>query len=244
MLIYPAIDIFQGKCVRLQQGDYDSQKVYSGSPAEVARSFVESGLSNLHIVDLEGAKEGRIINRKAIEAILRVPEVQAHVGGGIRSRSDISYLFTAGAARIVVGSVAVMSPHIVQEWLREFRSERFVIAVDVRSGFVAHSGWLAQGNLTPSTFIDSMAQFGATYFLCTDINKDGMLEGPNAELYSALSKEFPALHFIASGGISRLGDIERMEKAGCWGAVVGKALYEGHLKPSELSRLSKPDNAC
>jgi phosphoribosylformimino-5-aminoimidazole carboxamide ribotide isomerase len=239
MLIYPAIDIFQGKCVRLRQGDYASQKIYSESPADVAKSFVESGLNHLHIVDLEGAKEGRIVNRKAIEAVLRVPGVQGHVGGGIRSRGDISYLFIAGAKRVVVGSAAVKSPHVAQDWLREFRSERFVIAVDVRNGFVTHSGWLAQGNLTPSTFIDSMAQFGATYFLCTDINKDGMLEGPNAALYSSLSKEFPTLHFMASGGISRMSDFESMEKAGCWGAVVGKAIYEGHLNPRELSRLSK-----
>jgi len=239
MLIYPAIDIFQGKCVRLRQGDYASQKIYSDSPADVASLFVESGLNHLHIVDLEGAKEGRIVNRKAIEAILRVPGVQAHVGGGIRSRSDISYLFIAGATRVVVGSVAVKTPHIVQEWLKEFRSERFVIAVDVRNGSVAHSGWLAQANLTPSTFIDSMAQFGASYFLCTDIDKDGMLEGPNTGLYSTLSKEFPTLHFIASGGISRMSDFASMEKAGCWATVVGKAIYEGHLNARELSRLSK-----
>ena len=239
MLIYPAIDIFEGKCVRLRQGDYASQVIYSDSPADVAISFVESGLKHLHIVDLEGAKEGRIVNRKTIEAVLRVPGVQAHVGGGIRSRSDISYLFTAGASRVVVGSVAVKTPHIVQEWLKEFRSERFVIAVDVRKGSVAHSGWLAQANLTPATFIDSMAEFGASYFLCTDIDKDGMLEGPNSELYSTLSKEFPTLHFIASGGISRISDLESMEKAGCWGTVVGKAIYEGKLTPRELSRLSK-----
>ncbi|MCX6132677.1 MAG: 1-(5-phosphoribosyl)-5-[(5-phosphoribosylamino)methylideneamino]imidazole-4-carboxamide isomerase [Ignavibacteriales bacterium] len=239
MLIYPALDIFEGKCVRLRQGDYATQKVYSDSPADVARSFVESGLDHLHIVDLEGAKMGRIVNRKAIEAVLRVPGIHAHVGGGIRSRSDISYLFIAGATRVVIGSVAVKTPHIVQEWLREFRSDRFVIAVDVRDGCVAHSGWLAQANLTPSVFIESMSQFGASYFLCTDIDKDGMLEGANAGLYSTLSTEFPTLHFIASGGISRISDIESVEKAGCWGAVVGKAIYEGHLNPSELSRLSK-----
>lgn len=239
MLIYPAVDIFEGKCVRLRQGDYATRKVYSDSPADVARSFVESGLDHLHIVDLEGAKAGRIVNRKAIEAVLRVPGIHAHVGGGIRSRADISYLFIAGATRVVIGSVAVKTPHILQEWLREFRSDRFVIAVDVRDGRVAHSGWLAHANLTPSVFIESMSQVGASYFLCTDIDKDGMLEGANAGLYSSLSTEFPALHFIASGGIARMSDVESMEKAGCWGAVVGKAIYEGHLKPSELSRLSK-----
>ena len=239
MLIYPAIDIYGGKCVRLRKGDYATQTVYADSPADVARSFVDSGLNHLHVVDLEGAKQGYIVNRKAIEAILRVPGVEAHVGGGVRSRSEISYLFLAGAHRVVIGSVAVKTPHIIQEWLTEFRRERFVIAVDVLKGSVAHSGWLAQANLTPSTFIESMHQFGATYFLCTDIDKDGMLEGPNGELYTTLSKEFPALHFIASGGITKMSDVETMETAGCWGAVVGKAIYEGHLNPSELSRRSK-----
>jgi len=239
MLIYPAIDIFQGKCVRLRQGDFASQKIYSDSPADVARSFVENGLNHLHIVDLEGAKVGRLVNRKAIEAVLHVPGVQAHVGGGIRSRSDVSYLFIAGATRVVVGSAAVKTPHIVREWLSEFRAERFVIAVDVRKGAVAHSGWLEQANLSPSTFIESMAEYGASYFLCTDIDKDGMLGGPNAGLYSTLGKEFPALHFIASGGLSQMKEVADMEKAGCWAAVVGKAIYEGHLSVRELSGLSR-----
>jgi len=238
MLIYPAIDIFQGKCVRLRQGDFAEQKVYSESPADVARSFLDEGLSFLHIVDLEGAKEGRIVNRQSIEAILRIPGIHAHVGGGIRTREDISYLFIAGATRVVVGSVAVKSPHIVQDWLSEFRSERFVIAVDVRKGTVAHSGWLERANLTPSAFIDSMARYSATHFLCTDIDRDGMLAGPNPELYTTLKKEFPSLHFIASGGISQLSDIQDLDVAGCSGAVVGKALYEGRLRPSDLANLS------
>lgn len=240
MLIYPAIDIYDGKCVRLRQGDYAEQKVYSETPADVARSFLESGLDHLHVVDLEGAKAGKIINKKAIEAILRIPGIRAHIGGGVRTRMDISYLFTAGATRVVVGSVAVKTPHVVQEWLREFRSERFVIAVDVRKGNVAHSGWLQHANLTPSAFIVSMAQFGASHFLCTDIDRDGMLEGPNPVLYSTLKEEFPALNFIASGGISSLKDIENVSRAGCSGAVVGKALYEGLLDPSELAKVSKP----
>lgn len=240
MLIYPAIDIYEGKCVRLRRGNYAEQKVYSESPADVARSFLDSGLDFLHVVDLEGAKAGKIVNRKAIEAILRVPRIRAHVGGGVRTRADISYLFIAGAARIVVGSVAVKTPHIVQEWLREFRSERFVIAVDVREGSVAHSGWLEQANLTPSMFIGSMAQFGISHFLCTDIDRDGMLEGPNPTLYSTLKEEFPALNFIASGGVSSLKDIENLAEAGCSGAVVGKALYEGLLNPTQLARLSQP----
>jgi phosphoribosylformimino-5-aminoimidazole carboxamide ribotide isomerase len=238
MLIYPAIDIYEGKCVRLRQGDYAEQKVYSENPADVARSFLDSGLDFLHVVDLEGAKAGKIMNRKAIEAILRIPGIRAHVGGGVRTRTEISYLFIAGATRVVIGSVAVKMPHVVQEWLREFRSERFVIAVDVRNGSVAHSGWLQQANLTPSAFIESMSHYGVSHFLCTDIDRDGMLEGPNPVLYSTLKEEFPDLNFIASGGISTLRDIESVKLAGCSGAVVGKALYEGVLKPGKLARLS------
>lgn len=239
MLIYPAIDIFEGKCVRLRQGDYGARKVYSNCPADTARSFLENGLKHLHIVDLEGAKAGRIINRQAIESILRVEGVVAHVGGGIRSRADISYLFLAGARRVIIGSVAVQTPHIVQEWLREFRSERFIIAVDTREGFVAHSGWLARANLTPSAFIDSMATFGAAHFLCTDIGRDGMLRGPSVELYAQLKSEFPHLHFIASGGITTLSDLEALAHTGCSGSVVGNALYEGIISPADLYRFSQ-----
>ncbi|HTY36383.1 MAG TPA: 1-(5-phosphoribosyl)-5-[(5-phosphoribosylamino)methylideneamino]imidazole-4-carboxamide isomerase [Bacteroidota bacterium] len=238
MLVYPAIDLYEGKCVRLRKGDYATQTVYSDSPADVARSYVEHGLNHLHVVDLEGAKQGHLVNQRAIESILNVPGVEAHVGGGIRLRADISYLFLAGARRVVVGSVAVKTPHVVQEWLREFQSERFVIAVDILKGSVAHSGWLAQANLTPATFIDSMTQFGVSYFLCTDIDKDGMLNGPNAALYSTLSKEFPSAHFIASGGITTMADIDNVSGAGCWGAVIGKALYEGRINLGELGRRS------
>jgi phosphoribosylformimino-5-aminoimidazole carboxamide ribotide isomerase len=239
MLIYPAIDIYQGKCVRLRQGDYATSRAYADSPAAVARGFVESGLHRIHVVDLEGAKQGRIVNREAIESILRVSGIQVHVGGGVRSRIDVSQLFGAGAARLVIGSVAVKKPDLVQEWFREFRSDRFVIAVDVWKGALAHSGWLAHENVAPSAFIESMARLGASYFLCTDIQRDGMLDGPNAALYTTLREQFPALRFLASGGVSKMADIEDLKKAGCWAAVVGKALYEGNLKPSDLSQYSE-----
>jgi phosphoribosylformimino-5-aminoimidazole carboxamide ribotide isomerase len=239
MLIYPAIDIYQGKCVRLEQGDFGAQKVYSESPVDIARSFLEDRLTFLHVVDLEGAKEGHLVNRRSIEGVLGVPGVRAQVGGGVRTREDVSYLFIAGATRILVGSLAVKSPHIVQDWLREFQSERLVIAVDIRRGAVVHSGWLERANLTPSAFIDSMAHFGAIHFLCTDVERDGMLAGPNFGLYSSLATDFPSLQFIASGGVSQLTDIKDLEVAGCAGVVVGKALYEGRLKAKELARYGK-----
>ena len=238
MLIYPAIDIYQGKCVRLRQGDFTAQKVYSDSPQDVARSFLENGLDFLHIVDLEGAEQGHIVNRQTLQAILGIPGLRVQIGGGIRTHEDVIFLLEAGATRVVIGSLAVKSPHIIREWIREFQAKRFVIAVDIRQGSVAHAGWLERANLSPSAFIETMARVGANRFLCTDIDRDGMLEGPNLELYSSLTGEFPSLHFIASGGVSGIADIRNLMSTGCEGTVVGKALYEGRVKTEELVQLS------
>jgi phosphoribosylformimino-5-aminoimidazole carboxamide ribotide isomerase len=239
MLIYPAIDIYQGNCVRLRQGDFTSQDVYSDSPFAVAQSFRDAGLTSLHVVDLEGAKEGHVVNWKALTSILEIPTMQVQVGGGIRTHQDICRLFDAGAARVVIGSLAVESPHIVQDWIREFGTERFVIAVDVRDGAVAHNGWLERARLTPSVFVDTMALTGAASFLCTDINLDGMLGGPNLDLYRSLLAEFPSIHLIASGGVSQIADIENLAGIGCYAVVVGKALYEGRVTSDQLSRFAK-----
>ncbi len=238
MLIYPAIDIYEGKCVRLRQGDFADQNVYYDSPLDIARSFRDAGLSSFHVVDLEGAKKGQVVNWSALSKILNLDGIQVQVGGGIRTRDDMTRLLAAGAARVVIGSLAVKSPHVVQEWMVEFRSERFVIAVDIRGGAVAHKGWLERANLTPSTLIETMARSGALHFLCTDIDRDGMLAGPNVELYRQLHIEFPSLRFIASGGVSRMEDLEDLHAAGCAGVVVGKALYEGRMKTEDLARYS------
>jgi phosphoribosylformimino-5-aminoimidazole carboxamide ribotide isomerase len=239
MLIYPAIDIYQGKCVRLKRGDFAAQTVYSDSPVEVARAYLDAGLTFLHIVDLDGAKEGRRVNQDALAAILQLPGIRAQVGGGIRDRSDITSLLDAGATRVIVSSVAVNSPHLVRDWVREFGLDRFVVAADIRGGVVAHRGWLERANLTPSIFIETMKQAGVINFLCTDIDRDGMLAGPNLQLYSSLEAEFPSLQFIASGGVSQLSDVENLRTAGCAGVVVGKALYEGHVTAEELTRFSR-----
>ena len=238
MLIYPAIDIYEGKCVRLRQGDFADQNVYSDSPSDIARSFRDAGLLSFHVVDLEGAKKGQVVNWSALSKILNLDGIQVQVGGGIRTRDDMTRLLAAGAARVVIGSLAVKSPHVVQEWMVEFRSERFVIAVDIRGGAVAHRGWLEHANLTPSTLIETMTRSGALHFLCTNIDRDGMLAGPNVELYRQLHIEFPSLRFIASGGVSRMEDLEDLHAAGCAGVVVGKALYEGRMKTEDLARYS------
>lgn len=245
MLIYPAIDIYAGNCVRLRQGDFTSQNIYSDSPSAVARSFRDAGLTSLHVVDLEGAKTGHVVNWESLNSILRVDSLQVQVGGGIRTRQDICRLFDAGATRVVIGSLAVESPHIVQEWICEFGTDRFVIAVDVRDGAVAHKGWLERARLTPATFVDTMTRAGGTSFLCTDINLDGMLGGPNLQLYQSLLLEFPSVHLIASGGVSQIGDIENLAGVGCHAVVVGKALSEGRMTTDQLSRFVKSvKNTC
>jgi phosphoribosylformimino-5-aminoimidazole carboxamide ribotide isomerase len=236
MLIYPAIDIYQGKCVRLRQGDFALQNIYSDSPSDVARAFGDAGLRSLHVVDLEGAKAGHIVNWAALDSILQLGTLQIQVGGGIRTVEDIRRIFDAGAARVVIGSLAVESPHVIQDWILRFGSERFVIAVDVRDGAVAHKGWLERAQLTPSVFIKSMMSAGATGFLCTDIELDGMLNGPNLELYQSLIAEFPAARFIASGGVAQIADLDRLAATGCYATVVGKALYEGRVTMDQIRR--------
>jgi phosphoribosylformimino-5-aminoimidazole carboxamide ribotide isomerase len=239
MLVYPAIDIYEGNCVRLRQGDFATQNIYSDSPSAVANSFRDAGLTSLHVVDLEGAKDGRIVNWRALISLLTLEGIQVQVGGGIRTHEDIVRLFDAGAARVVIGSLAVESPHLVQDWIREFGTERFVIAVDVRGDAVAHKGWLEHAHLTPSTFIDTMKSAGASSFLCTDIHLDGMLEGPNLDLYRSLVAEFLSLRFIASGGVSQMADLEHLAAVGCYAAVVGKALYERRLTTEALNRFTR-----
>lgn len=239
MLIYPAIDIYEGNCVRLRQGDFATQNVYSDSPSAVAQSFLDAGLTSLHVVDLEGAKAGHIVSWGALNSILEIDSLQVQVGGGIRTRQDICRLFDAGAARVVIGSLAVESPHIVQDWIREFGTDRFVIAVDIRDRVVTHRGWLERAHLTASVFMDAMTRADATSFLCTDINLDGMLGGPNLVLYRSLVAEFPYIHLIASGGVSQITDIENLADAGCYAVVVGKALYEGRVTRGQLSRYAR-----
>jgi len=238
MLIYPAIDIYDGKCVRLRQGDYAEQTVYSDSPADVARRFLDSGFDHLHIVDLQGAREGRPVNDQVIRSILALKGVHAQVGGGIRQSEDVQRLFEAGADRIVLGSVAVKFPQQVHRWLQEFPGDRWVVAVDVRDGAVAHSGWIEHEKIAPSAFIGEMARAGASCFLCTRIERDGMLEGPDIGFYSGLSGAFPKMRFIASGGVSRISDVQELKNAGCAGVIVGKALYEGRVKLEDLAAFS------
>jgi phosphoribosylformimino-5-aminoimidazole carboxamide ribotide isomerase len=238
MLIIPAIDIIDGKCVRLRQGDYEQKTIYAASPAEVAKQFSDAGLRFLHIVDLQGAKEKRIVNWDSISSILNIPGLQIEIGGGIRTEDDIERLIDAGAARVVIGSVAAKSPELVESWIKKFGAERIVIGMDVKNGSVAVSGWLEDGNIDPVNFINNLIECGAKIFICTDISRDGMLGGANIKFFQNLKSAFSNISIIASGGISTLDDIKKLKEEKLTGAIVGKAIYEGKISIDELAKMS------
>ncbi len=241
MLILPAIDLHDGKCVRLTKGDFANQTVYSEHPEKMARRFVEAGLRFVHVVDLEGAKAGAIRNWRALEALHRVAGIRTEVGGGIRQTDDLRRLFDLGVTRVVIGSLAIERPLHVKDWIREFGAEQIVAAVDVREGSVRYRGWLEDSRRSPITFLRELTNLGVTHVLCTDVSRDGMMLGPNIELYRELKVAFPHIDLIASGGISSLSDLRAVRDVGCGAAVVGKALYEGKLSLQEIASLTQED---
>lgn len=238
MRIIPAIDIIDGKCVRLRQGDYDQKTVYGASPAEVAKQFAEAGFKFLHVVDLQGAKEKKIVNWDSITSIIAIPGIQVEVGGGIRSTDDIKKLIEIGVSRIVIGSVAAKSPELVEYWIKQFGAERIVIGMDVKDNSVAISGWLEDSHRMPMEFVLDMVKRGAKIFICTDISRDGMLGGVNIDFYQNLKSAFPDLAIIASGGISTIEDVQVLKKVELAGVIVGKAIYENRLPIDELTKMN------
>lgn len=235
MLVIPAIDIFEGKCVRLRQGDYAQQTVYSDDPRDVAQKFVDAGLGELHVVDLEGARDRKITNWKALESILSLPGVSAEVGGGVRTSQDIQKLLQLGAKRVVLGSVAAKSPALIGYWAEQFGRDVMTVGVDVRNNSVAVSGWLEDSKLSPVAFILEMTKHGVKRFVCTDINSDGILHGPNLSFYRQLKGAFREVEIVASGGVSSLEDIRSLGKSGASAVIVGKALYEGRITLASLN---------
>jgi phosphoribosylformimino-5-aminoimidazole carboxamide ribotide isomerase len=239
MLIIPAIDIHDGRAVRLIQGDYTRRTVYNEDPAAVARTFVDAGFNRIHVVDLEGAKEGRFRNLGVIGSILESVSVQLQVGGGIRSGVDVRTLLEAGAAKCIVGSVAVGSLELIGEWIDEFGNETIVVAVDIREGYVAHTGWLESSRITPDQLIAGLVRMGLRECIITDISKDGMLAGPNTDLYRAICAAYPDLTVIASGGVSSIEDLHALRETGVRGVVIGKAIYEGKIALDDLGKFEK-----
>ncbi|RYZ20266.1 MAG: 1-(5-phosphoribosyl)-5-[(5-phosphoribosylamino)methylideneamino]imidazole-4-carboxamide isomerase [Chitinophagaceae bacterium] len=235
MEIIPAIDIIDGKCVRLTHGDYAQKKIYNEHPLEVARQFEDAGLSRLHLVDLDGAQAGAVKNWKVLESIAGKTGLVVDFGGGIKSESDVKIVFECGAKLATVGSVAVKDEAEFLLWLERYGPEAFLLGADVRDEKITVSGWLEKTDIWVYDFIQQYADRGIRQVFCTDVSKDGALEGPATELYKNIVGKFPELHFIASGGVSSIDDLHRLDEAGCRGVIIGKAIYEGRISLKELS---------
>lgn len=235
MIILPAIDIIDGKCVRLTQGDYAQKKVYNENPAEVAKEFEDAGLTHLHLVDLDGAKAGMVKNWKVVEAITSKTKLKVDFGGGIKTEEAIRRLFDLNVQQVNVGSIAVKEPEKVFQWIETFGASKIILSADVKGESVAISGWQENSNLNIIDFIKQYTAKGIQYVTCTDIGVDGMLTGPNIGLYKKLLQHFPTLNLIASGGVGSLEDVESLEPIGVTGVIIGKAIYEGRIALKQLS---------
>lgn len=238
MHIIPAIDLIDGKCVRLTQGDYAREKVYRNDPLEVAKEFQDAGLTRLHLVDLDGAKSGRVTNWKAIESICRNTSLSVDVGGGIKTEDELKRLFDCGANQVNLGSIAVRDPVLVSSWIETY-DEKIILSADVRDGQVAVSGWQEASSLTVDALIKMYEPAGLSFATCTDISTDGTLAGPAIGLYQHLVSTFPGVAIVASGGVGSTLDIERLASTGVYGVIVGKALYEGRMTTAELFALTE-----
>lgn len=226
MTIIPAIDIINGKCVRLTKGDYAQQIIYSDNPVEVAKQFEGAGIQRLHIVDLDGAKAGKIINLAVLEKVAAATKLSIDFGGGVKNIMDVANIFDAGAAMVTIGSLAVKQPALLEEWLMEFGTDKFLIGADVLDEKIKISGWLEDGGINIFDFIANMLGLGVTNIFCTDISKDGAMQGPSVELYTRIMAEHTEINLIASGGVSELKDVLALQEIGCSGAIIGKAIYE------------------
>ena len=235
MTIIPAIDIINGKCVRLTKGDYAQQKIYNNNPVEVAKQFEDAGITRLHMVDLDGAKAGAIVNLKVLEAVAANTKLIIDFGGGIKKINDIENVFNAGAAIATIGSLAVKHPEILEEWLMEFGADKFLIGADVLEEKIKISGWLEDGGINIFDFIGKMIGLGVINIFCTDISKDGAMQGPSILLYKKIIADYPEINLIASGGVTSVNDLQELKTIGCKAAIVGKAIYEGNITLEELS---------
>ncbi|MSQ38488.1 MAG: 1-(5-phosphoribosyl)-5-[(5-phosphoribosylamino)methylideneamino]imidazole-4-carboxamide isomerase [Chitinophagaceae bacterium] len=234
MQIIPAIDIIEGKCVRLTEGDYAQKKIYNEDPLEVAKAFEGIGLMRLHLVDLDGAKAGQVVNWKVLEKIANNTELKIDFGGGIKTEATLKTVLDTGATYATIGSLAVKNELLFQEWIARFGAKVFMLGADVFEEKIAIGGWLEKTEISVFDFMKSYIDKGVKQIFCTDIKKDGKLQGPSIELYQKIIEQFPALHLIASGGVSSLDDLIELEEIGCSAAIVGKAIYENKITISEL----------
>lgn len=234
MHIIPAIDLIDGKCVRLTQGDYAQKKIYNEDPLEVAQHFEGAGLTRLHLVDLDGAKAGHIINYRVLEKLATRTQLHIDFGGGLQSEADLRIAFECGAQQITGGTIAVKAPELFSAWLQTHGSERIILGADFKNGNIAVSGWQEETTQPLQPFIKQWLEQGARYAICTDVSKDGLLQGSAVETYQELVETFPDLKLIASGGVSSVAELEKLQTTGCFGAIVGKAFYEGSILLKDL----------
>lgn len=235
MQIIPAIDIIEGKCVRLTEGDYAQKIIYNEDPLEVAKTFEGIGLNRLHLVDLDGAKAGEVVNWKVLEKIANKTGLTIDFGGGIKTEATLKTVLNTGATYATIGSLAVKSPLVFEEWLSRFGAKSFLLGADVYEEKIAIGGWIEKTNIDIIAFVQSYMDKAVSQIFCTDIQKDGKLQGPSIQLYEKIIKQFPTLQLIASGGVSQLLDLQALRTIGCSGAIVGKAIYENKMSLKELS---------
>jgi len=232
--LIPAIDIINGQCVRLTKGDYDQKTVYRDSPAEVAKEFEQLGFNRLHVVDLDGAKSKHIVNSSVLRQITTETNLKVDFGGGIKTDEDIEKAFASGATMVTIGSIAVTQPELFIGWLKKYGAERMILGADVRNGKISINGWKEDSEEDLLPFLSKYIDAGVKTVLCTEISKDGTLQGPAIELYKRVMIEYPQLHLIASGGVSCIDDIKALDEAGIPAVVFGKAIYEGRIDLKEL----------
>jgi len=235
MQIIPAIDIIEGKCVRLTEGDYAQKEIYNEDPLEVAKQFEGVGLMRLHLVDLDGAKAGAVVNWKVLEKIANKTGLKIDFGGGIKTEATLKTVLDTGATYATIGSLAVKERVLFEEWIERFGATIFMLGADVHAEKIAIGGWLEKTDIDVYDFIGSYMNKGVTQIFCTDIQKDGKLEGPSIELYKKILQQYPSLQLIASGGVSQLNDLDALRTIGCSAAIVGKAIYEHKISLAELS---------
>ena len=239
MRIIPAIDIIEGKCVRLEKGDFSKKKIYGENPVEMAKSFEDAGIQYLHLVDLDGAKSGAVKNQKILENIKKQTKLKVDFGGGVRSMEDLTKLFDAGADQINIGSLSVKNPEIIYQMLENFDANKIILSPDVINNKIAIHGWQEESDMDIFEYIKNYLSHGVQYYVCTDIEKDGMLSGSSIELYKAIlsnfKREAKGIKLIASGGVKGIAELAELESAGLEGVIIGKAIYEGKISLKNLS---------
>ncbi len=234
MEIIPAIDLIDGKCVRLTQGDYQRKKEYSDNPLEVAQRFADHGIRRLHLVDLDGAKQKQVVNLAVLEQITSQTSLAVDFGGGVQSDEDLQRVFDAGAKQVTGGSIAVRQPDTFRAWLQRYGADKIILGADAKDRQVAVSGWQERVATDVVDYISDYRQQGVRYVICTDVAKDGLLQGPSFGLYDEILTTAPDVQLIASGGITTVEDLRQLQQRSVYGAIIGKALYEGHIQLTDL----------